>query len=281
MCTMGESIGKFTVMGTLGHGAHSTILQIRREKDARIYALKVVAIDDAEEMKFYEQAKHEYEVAQKLDHPNLVKIPAIEIERSWLFQVKKVRLLIEYVDGRTLDRCPAMSVSKLLSIFSQTAAGVAHMHRRGVLHADLKPNNLIVSKTGQVKVIDYGLAWIKGTPKERIQGTPEYMAPETVENGTISELSDIYNFGVTLYRATTLTLPPAYISVDGSPVADRRSWKKLLKPVDSLNPRVPKPLCDLIHQCLAYHPADRPQSMSAILESLEAIRSELSDSEAS
>jgi serine/threonine protein kinase len=119
---MGESIGKFTVMGTLGHGAHSTILQIRREKDARIYALKVVAIDDAEEMKFYEQAKHEYEVAQKLDHPNLVKIPAIEIERSWLFQVKKVRLLIEYVDGRTLDRCPAMSVSKLLSIFSQTAA---------------------------------------------------------------------------------------------------------------------------------------------------------------
>lgn len=277
---MGESIGKFAVMGTLGHGAHSTILQIRREKDARVYALKVVPIDDTDELKYYEQAKHEFEVAQQLDHPNLIKIPAIEVERTWLFKVRKVCLLIEYVDGRTLDRCPAMSVGKVLSVFMQTAAGLAHMHRKGIMHADLKPNNLMLSKSGQVKIIDYGLAWIKGKSKGRIQGTPEYMAPETVDAGVVNELSDIYNFGVTLYRATTLTLPPAHISVDGSPVADRRSWKKLFKSVDSLNPRAPKPLCDLIHQCLAYNPADRPQRMSLIQEKLEQMSSEYGEVEA-
>src|SRR5262249_5293370 len=98
-----QSIGKFTNLGQLGMGAHSTIMQIRREADSKQYALKVVPIDGKEDQKFQEQAEHEFRVAQRLDHPNLIKVYACELERDWLFRVRKVHLLIEYVNGKTLD----------------------------------------------------------------------------------------------------------------------------------------------------------------------------------
>ena len=97
-----------------------------------------------------------------LDHPNLIKVYALETPRDWLFRVKKVHLLIEYVNGKTLDTVPRLSLPRLVQVFAKIAAGLVHMHRRGVFHADLKPNNIMLSRTGDVKIIDYGLAWIKG-----------------------------------------------------------------------------------------------------------------------
>ena len=103
---MGESIkiGKFQILGTLGSGAHSTILHIRRSADSKQYALKVVPITGSEDHKFLEQAQHEFRVAQMLDHPNLIHIYALETPRNWLFRIRKAHLLIEYVNGRTLDK---------------------------------------------------------------------------------------------------------------------------------------------------------------------------------
>src|SRR5437773_12386566 len=156
------SIGKFQVLGTLGTGAHSTILHVRRQADGKQYALKVVPLDGIEDQKYLEQAQHEYRVAQMVDHPNLIKVYTLETVRDWLFRARKLHLLIEYVNGRTLDTLPRLSVPRLVQIFVQVAAGMVHMHRRGVHHADLKPNNILLSRTGNVKIIDYGLAWIKG-----------------------------------------------------------------------------------------------------------------------
>src|SRR5207302_5485575 len=161
--TIGK-IGKFQVLATLGTGAHSTILHVRRSADSKQYALKVVPIDGAEDHKFLEQAQHEFRVAQKLDHPSLIKVYALETPRDWLFRIRKVHLLIEYVNGRTLDKFPRIPIPKLVQIFEKVASGLVHMHRRGVFHADLKPNNILLSRTGDVKVIDYGLAWVKGEP---------------------------------------------------------------------------------------------------------------------
>src|SRR5262249_25919845 len=96
-------IGKFQVIGTLGTGAHSTTLHVRRNADGRFYALKVVPIADKDELKYLEQARHEFQVAQMLDHPHLIKIYALETQSDWLFRVRKVHLLIEYVNGKTLD----------------------------------------------------------------------------------------------------------------------------------------------------------------------------------
>src|SRR5262245_16563615 len=91
-------IGKFTVLGTLGEGAHSSILHVRCADDGKQYALKVVPIESREESKFLDQARHEFRVAQMLDHANLIKIYALETPRNWLFQINKVHILIEYVN---------------------------------------------------------------------------------------------------------------------------------------------------------------------------------------
>src|SRR5262245_23033813 len=154
-------IGKFQVLGQLGTGAHSSILHIRRSADAKNYALKVVPIGGPEDEKFLEQARHEFRVAQRLDHPNLIKIYALETLRDWLFRVRKVHLLIEYVNGRTLDMLQRIPMPQLVQVFQCVAGAVVHMHRRGVYHADLKPNNILLSRAGEVKVIDFGLAWIR------------------------------------------------------------------------------------------------------------------------
>jgi serine/threonine protein kinase len=268
-------IGKVSVLGTLGTGAHSTILHVRREADGKQYALKVVSIDGPEEQKFLEQARHEYRVASMLDHPNLLRIFTLEEQKNWLFRVKKAQLVMEYVNGQTLDRFPAMPIPKLLQVFKQTADAVVHMHRRGVYHADLKPNNLMLSKTGQVKVIDFGLAWVKGEDKGRVQGTPEYMAPETAARNMVNERTDIFNFGATMYRLVTLQKPPTVIQPAGSLPLDAGTWEKILKPVASLSPRCPKPLAELIEQCLSFSALQRPERMSEVQGRLDRLADEL------
>src|SRR5262249_20870726 len=207
---------------------------------------------------FLEQAQHEFRVAQLLDHPQLIKVYALETPRDWLFRVRKVHLLIEYVNGKTLDTMKGLSVPRLVQIFVQVAAGLVHMHRRGVCHADLKPNNLMLSRTGQVKILDYGLAWVKGEPKGRVQGTPEYMAPEQARGGTVTEPTALYTFGATMSRLVTWRLPPSTLpATDGLPM-DARTFHSLIKPVQECNPEAPAELCELIHRCLSFHPQKRP-----------------------
>jgi serine/threonine protein kinase len=263
----GTRIGKFQILGTLGTGAHSTILRIRRNADAKNYALKVVPISEPEHLKYLEQARHEYQVAQLLDHPNLIKIYSLEIQRDWRWRPRKVHLLIEYVNGQTLDTFKPLPVPKLVQIFARVAAGLAHMHRRNVFHADLKPNNIMLSRAGDVKILDYGLAWIKGQNKNRVQGTPEYMAPEQRKKAVVTEHTDIYNFGATMYRLVTWRYPPA----PGDIPLDSRSWQQLLKPVQECNASAPPELCSLIHRCLEYNPNQRPERMTEVREALDRV----------
>jgi eukaryotic-like serine/threonine-protein kinase len=236
------SIGKYQVVGTLGKGAHSTILHVRRAADSREYALKLVTLDEPGDEKFLEQARHEFRVAQMLEHPNLIKIYCVELKRNLLFKVKKAEVLIEYVNGKTLDAIP-VPLDQLVPVFAQVAAGLAHMHRRGVFHADLKPNNILYGKRGEVKVIDYGLAWVRGESKDRVQGTPEYMAPETVKHKVINERTDIYNLGATMYRITTLKLPPSVMPGADTLRVGSKAFKSMLTPVQELNKAVPTPGC--------------------------------------
>src|SRR5688500_2237423 len=225
-------IGKFQVMGTLGAGAHSTILHVRRSADSTNYALKVVPIEGPDDAKYLDQARHEFRVAQLLDHPSLVKVYALETVKDWLFRTRKVHLLIEYVNGKTLDSVPRLRVPQLVQVFVKVAAGLVHMHRRNVYHADLKPNNILLSRSGDVKVIDFGLAWVKGETKGRVQGTPEYMAPETHRHKLVNERTDIFNLGATMYRMLTWRHPPSSISQeDGGLPIDQKTWQRMRKPV--------------------------------------------------
>lgn len=266
---MSMSIGKFTVLDTLGRGANSSILHIRRQSDLKEYALKVVPIEHTSDRKFLEQARHEFRVGQMLGHPNIVKIHAFETVRDWLFRVKKAHLLIEYVPGKPMDAIPAIPIPRLLPIMTDVASALMHMHRRGVFHGDLKPNNLLLGRGNRVKVIDLGLAWIKNEPKDRIQGTPEYMAPETAARKVVTEQSDIFNFGATFYRLATYRTPPSMI-VEGRRLKEME-WDHLLKPVSECNAAAPKEICELIHRCMAYKPDKRPERMSDVKDELELL----------
>jgi serine/threonine protein kinase len=269
-----DRIGKVHVLATLGSGAHSNILHVRRDEDSREYALKIVPIDGKEELKFLEQAKHEYRVAQILSHPNLVKVYCLEVEKGLFSGPKKAKLLIEYVPGKTMDTLPLLRVPRLLRVLERVADGITHMHKQGVIHADLKPNNLILGRGPHVKVIDYGLAWIKGEPKDRVQGTPEYLAPETVEHKLVNERTDIYNFGATMYRLTTLQLPPSHVPTAPGFEIDEKTFYDRLKPVRKCNAGVPKPLADLIEKCLRYNAHERPERMSVIQGVLDQLADE-------
>ncbi len=268
-----DKIGKVTVLANLGTGAQSSIVRVRRETDGREYALKIVPVEGEEDQKYLEQAKHEFRVGQMLDHPNCVKVYCFETESDWLFRVRKAKLLIEYVPGETLDKVKLLNHAKLLRTLERVASGVAHMHKHGVLHADLKPNNIMLGRGTHAKILDYGLAWIKGEPKDRIQGTPEYMAPETASKKVINERTDIYNFGATMYRLVTFHLPPNVIPVDGL------KWKEatfdaMLKPVKELSPGCPDGLADLIHRCLSFSALKRPERMSEVQGTLDQLADE-------
>lgn len=268
-------IGRFQVLGTLGKGAHSTLLHIRRALDSKSYALKVVPIDDEDDLKFLDQARHEFEVSQKLDHPNLIKVHALETQRNWLFRINKVHLLIEYVNGKTLDTFGRIAIPKLVQIFEKVASALVHMHRRGVFHADLKPNNILLSRSGDVKVIDYGLARIRSEGGTRIQGTPEYMAPETAKGGLVNERTDVYNFGATMYRMTTLRLPPSTFPEPGGLQPDAKTWQKMLKPVKECNAEAPSELCEIIHKCLTFNSHQRPERVSEVQGALDHLAEKL------
>lgn len=268
-------IGKFRVVGPLGKGAHSTILHVRRSDDSKNYALKVVPINGADDHKYLEQAEHEFQVASMLDHPNLIEVYALELVKNWFFQVKKVHLLIEFVNGLTIDSCQGLRLPHLVQIFKSVADGMVHMHRRQVCHADLKPNNIMLSRAGEVKVIDFGLAWIKGQAKGRIQGTPEYMAPEQVKHKMVNERTDIFNFGATMYRMLTWRLPPSVVAEEGSFAADRKTWQRMLKPVSEYNHQAPPELCEVVHACMAYDARERPERISEVQNRLDHLVDEL------
>jgi serine/threonine protein kinase len=124
-----------------------------------------------------------------------------------------------------------------------------------------------------VKILDYGLAWIKGQKKDRVQGTPEYMAPEQAAQRVVNEKTDIFNFGATMYRLCTWKHIPPVIAA-GLPLS-ARTWTALLQPVRACNPTVPPALADLIQRCLAYDPQQRPGRVSEIQGALDHLADEL------
>jgi serine/threonine-protein kinase len=265
-----KALDRFEVLDEIGQGAASRILHIRDPESYQHFAMKIVIRRSAEEQKFLDQAKHEFEVAQKLDHPSIMKIYDIRIIRKW-FREREVRTLLEYVNGETLEQMGSPPVPLLVLVFAEVAAAVAAMHRAGVFHADLKPNNIMVSRAGQVKVIDFGLAWYRGERKGRVQGTMGYLAPEQMRDRVVTAATDIFNFGATMYRMLT----GRTVSGGTAGGAAIVSTKLVIVPVHELAPHVPMALSDLVARCCESKPQKRPQSMEDVASTLQKLRAEL------
>lgn len=257
---------KYRVVNTLGSGAGSTILQIADKNGGKRYALKTVRKQEPEDEIYIDQARTEYEAAQKLNHPAIAKVYDIKIKKSW-FRVVGADLLLEYVDGKTLDEIEAPELSQLVLMFSQVASAMAHMHRRGVYHGDLKPSNIMLTKAGQVKLIDFGTAWVRGVDKNRVQGTPQYIAPEQASEKVVNERTDVYNLGATMYRMFTGRFAQPDIPRPGS--------ERKLAAVNKINPRVLSKLNNLVLACLDLNPEKRPAGMFEIRETLSAVIKEM------
>ena len=148
------------------------------------------------------------------------------------------------------------------------------MHRAGYLHADMKPNNILVTPEGKTKVIDYGQSCHIGTVKNRIQGTPDYIAPEQVKRRKLTPETDVYNLGASLYWCLTDTHIPTLIPKDPTKTKFRirniNLEEELIAP-NELVPSIPAPLNNLIIQCLRTRPDERPGSMGDVKTRLEVI----------
>jgi serine/threonine-protein kinase len=255
----------YRVVDQLGTGAGSTILLISdKSAGGKRYALKVVRRQDEDDDVYLDQALTEFDASQKLNHPAIVKIYDCRVRRRW-FRLAGVELLMEYVEGKTLDEIQAPEMGQLVLIFCQVVSAMAHMHRRGVFHGDIKPANIMLAKNGQVKLIDFGTAWLRDGARNRAGGTPQYVAPEQVSGKIVDERTDVYNLGATMYRMFT-----GRFANQGLPGKGDEAKRKLPSPI-KLNPKIPGTLNETIMSCLEWTPEKRPAGMFEVQHQLSAV----------
>jgi eukaryotic-like serine/threonine-protein kinase len=261
-------ISDFEILSKLGYGARSIIYAVSEKRTGQLYALKRVVRRSPEDDRFLEQAEQEYAISSQFNHPALRKSVRM-IRRRKMLKVSELFLVMELFDGTALDVQRPTSFSSLIRVFIQVAQGLGAMHRLGFVHADIKPNNILVNELMQAKIIDFGQSCAVGTVKTRIQGTPDYIAPEQVGRGRLTPATDIFNFGATMYWCFTdrhiPTLIPKKKPVPGG-VPDKN--RQFIEP-HKLNSRVSMPLSRLIVDCVQNRPSARPQEFSDVVARLE------------
>jgi serine/threonine-protein kinase len=256
----------YEIISCLGYGARSTIYAVSEKRTGQLYALKRVMRRGPEDDRFLEQAEIEYSISSQFEHPVLRKTHRLIKKRSFL-KVSELYLIMDMFDGTSLDIQRPSSMTSLIKIFSQVAAGLSALHKMGFVHADIKPNNILVDEKGAVKIIDFGQSCAIGTVKSRIQGTPDYIAPEQVNRGPLTASTDIFNFGATLYWCLTDRHVPTLIpkKKNGVATVDKREFK----PPYELNIKVPIPLSRLTMECVNNRPQERPADMITVMSRLE------------
>jgi serine/threonine-protein kinase len=175
---------------------------------------------------------------------------------------------MEYIEGKTLDQLIGrIEVRPALVVFQKVAAALAHMQRRQVLHGDLQPSNVFLSRTGQVKVRGYGRNEIDPKYKEKIQSHPNYAAPEQLKSKMVTSQTEVYNLGATMYH--TLTGQPPIADLRG-----RTEGQKLAMP-SVLNVKIPSVVNNVIVSCLQSNPNKRPAEPYLVLQELDRLVKEM------
>jgi len=258
----------YQVVEFLGSGARSTIWRIRERQSNKLFALKRVVKRANADMRFLEQALNEYEVATQLDHPVIRRMFRCRRIKRWL-SLREVHLVMELCEGKTIQEDRPTSILATLHIFDEVARALAAMNGVGFVHADIKPNNIIVAPDGQVRVIDLGQSCRLGTVKERIQGTPDFIAPEQVHRRPLDARTDVFNFGAALYWTLTGQPIPTILPKNESTIMRVKDLS--VKPVEQVNPKVPPPLSKLVKECIEMSPSRRPRTMGEVQARIDLI----------
>lgn len=251
---------RYQLESLLGTGGMATVYRARDLYLQRTVAVKILREPYASDPAFRQRFLDEARAAAKLDHPNVVRIYDVGVDGRRPFIVLE---LVEGEDLRALiDRMRPVPLPLALNLAQQICAGVGHAHRAGLVHCDLKPQNILITRAGQVKVADFGIARAvqSGTaaelqPRETyVWGSPHYIAPERVNGQAPVPASDVYSIGVILYEMLT-GVPPFH--ADDVEVLLRKHVDEAPLPPSSINPRIPPQLDGLVLHALAKDPAAR------------------------
>ena len=277
--TRGLVFGEYVVLDKIGAGGMGQVLKARHRTMERIVALKVLAQRAMASPEAVDRFRREVKAAAKLEHPNIVIAHDAGEADGIHF------LVMQYVDGQDLaaivkQRGP-LPVAEAVDYTIQAAKGLEYAHTQGVIHRDIKPGNLLLSREGTVKILDMGLARVgedggamDATGAERltetgqVMGTCDYMAPEQAEDTHAADhRADIYSLGCTLYRLLTAKPPYSGKTTIQLLLAHREA------PIPSLSaarPDAPRELEAVFQKMMTKQPADRYQSMTEVIADLEA-----------
>jgi serine/threonine protein kinase len=260
----------YDVLEYLGQGAGSNLYAVSDPLTHQIYALKHVVRTNDKSERFMAQLQTEFEVGRAVNHPALRRSVDLKINRPLLRKTIDAALVLELFDGDSLEARPLADVDSIVDCFIKVGHALAALHTAGWVHCDLKPNNLLRAHNDDMKVIDLGQACRIGTVKERVQGTPDYMAPEQVKCEAVTPRTDLFNFGATLYWALCGKNIPTLFNIsksNNSFLFDAR----IPSPLDH-NPLVPENLSSLVMECVKTAPHKRPDSMAIVTRKLEIIQ---------
>lgn len=284
-----EHLGKYPVQREIGSGATSRVYLARDPFDDRDVAIKVFRFDtraDPQEQRMMFKAfVAEASLAGKLNHPHIVDILDAVAEPDHSYVV------MEYVPGTTLEAHSEVStllpLNKVVEIIFKSIRALEYAHRHGVIHRDIKPGNILLSENGETKVSDFGASFQQRPTQDTTQiagvGSPAYMSPEQIRMEALTQQTDIYSLGVTMYRLLTGRLPFQASTQAGLSYAILNTDPK---PPVNLRPELPLLLDAIVMKAMSRDPAERYQSwlefgkdLSQAFASLRLAGDSVSDSE--
>ncbi len=267
-----KRIGAYDIEGKIASGGMGEILLGYHQTLGRPAALKrLVPPDDAEEdllEELEDRFEREGRVLAQLHHQSICGVYDLFSWRGTQY------IALEYVDGfdlKDLLKQGPLPVDVGLIVGVQMAEALEHAHMHGIIHRDVKPSNLMISRKGDVKLMDFGIA--RGddldvlTRTGMLVGTPTYMAPEVLRGEEAGVPADLYSLGATLYRC--LAGEPLFPKGQQPEVVYRQILEGSIRPIRELNPSLPKSVADVVHKSLTTDPARRHASAAHLRSELE------------
>ncbi len=262
--------GRYEIIEELGKGGMGKVYRVEDKKIKEEVALKLIKPEIASDKKTIERFSNELKMARKISHRNVCRMYDLGEEKGTHY------ITMEYVPGEDLKRLTRkveqFSAGRTLSIARQVCEGLAEAHRLGVVHRDLKPQNIMVDEDGNARIMDFGIARslkAKGITGAGVMvGTPEYMSPEQVEVKEVDQRSDIYSLGVILYEMVTGRVP-----FEGeTPLGIAMKHKnELPKDPREFNAQIPDNLSQVILRCMEKDKEKRYQSAGEVRSELDRI----------